>query len=285
MNEKPIYAFVLMPFSSKFDDIYKIGIKEAAAQVGVIAERLDEQIFVEGMLNRIYRQIELADIILAELTDKNANVFYELGYAHAKEKLCILQTTNADDIPFDLKHYRHIVYGSSLSFLRDELIKNLEWAKREIETVRKSQIRISYRPPSGVGALITTEYTATAALKLAFDLHNETNKPSSEINAIYFYTGNRWSIFQNEKECPYIESDIASYKYRYFLTPPASRLARGSWARLEFQTTRVLARKYLGEELKDSYQINGHSLLRFATSDGNFDYEFNINVEINEIPF
>src|SRR3954452_23592229 len=69
----------------------------------------------KDFLERIYRQIELADIIIADMSGKNPNVFYEVGYAHAKQKLCILLTANADDIPFDLKHQRHIVYGESSS--------------------------------------------------------------------------------------------------------------------------------------------------------------------------
>jgi len=42
-----------MPFNSEFDDIYKLGIKEVAKNCDVKAERLDEQIFGEGMLDRI----------------------------------------------------------------------------------------------------------------------------------------------------------------------------------------------------------------------------------------
>jgi len=120
-----------MPFSSDFDDIYKLGIKEAAKKCEVKVERLDEQLFGEGMLDRIYRQIDVADFIIADLSDRNANVFYELGYAHAKDKTCILLTKDASDIPFDLKHRRHIVYGDSISYLKTELTKNIEWAKSE----------------------------------------------------------------------------------------------------------------------------------------------------------
>lgn len=104
-----------MPFSKKFDDIYQLWIKEVAKKSGVKAERLDEQLFSEGMLDRIYRQIDVADFIIADLSERNANVFYELGYAHAKEKICIPLTNDASDIPFDLKHKRHVVYGSSIS--------------------------------------------------------------------------------------------------------------------------------------------------------------------------
>ena len=39
------FAFVLMPFSKNFDDIYKLGIKAACENAGVLAERVDEQKF------------------------------------------------------------------------------------------------------------------------------------------------------------------------------------------------------------------------------------------------
>jgi nucleoside 2-deoxyribosyltransferase len=105
-----MFAFVLMPFDSKFDDVYTIGIKETATRLGITAERVDEQIFhKENILERIYNQINSADFIISDMTGRNPNVFYETGYAHAKGKICLLLTSNADDIPFDLKHHRHII--------------------------------------------------------------------------------------------------------------------------------------------------------------------------------
>ena len=64
-----------MPFDSDFDDVYKLGIKQAAIDCNVRAERLDEQMFEEGMLDRIFRQIEVADFIIADLSNRNPNVF------------------------------------------------------------------------------------------------------------------------------------------------------------------------------------------------------------------
>src|SRR6266496_101946 len=135
------FAFVLIPFAPSFNDIYRIGIKEPAESLGIRAERVDEQIYAEGILDRIYRQIEAADIIIADMSGQNCNVFYEVGYAHAKGKLCILLTNNASDIPFDLKHRRHIVYNS-IQALRDQLTKDLQWAKTEIENVRNVLLRV-----------------------------------------------------------------------------------------------------------------------------------------------
>ncbi len=70
-----IFAFVIMPFDSNFDDVYKLGIKKAVIDCNVRAERLDEQMFEEGMLDRIFRKIEVADFIIADLSNRNPNVF------------------------------------------------------------------------------------------------------------------------------------------------------------------------------------------------------------------
>lgn len=121
------FAFVLMPFSREFEDIYDLGIKSACMATGCYCERVDEQIFSEGILDRIYNQISKADLIIADMTGQNANVFYETGYAHALNKKVILLTQNANDIPFDLKHYPHIVYGKSIKTLASEVKKRVEY--------------------------------------------------------------------------------------------------------------------------------------------------------------
>jgi len=122
------FIFVLMPFDKKFDDIYKYGIKGAAEKVGAYAERVDEQNFTEGILDRIYNQINKADVIVADMTGRNANVCYEVGYAHALGKIVLLLTQNIDDIPFDFKHRPHIDYEGKIDKLERDLTKKLIWA-------------------------------------------------------------------------------------------------------------------------------------------------------------
>lgn len=122
------FVFVLMPFSSEFDDVYQLGIKAAAQEAGAYAERVDEQIYAESMSARIYNQIAKADVIVADMSLRNPNVFYEVGYAHALGKLTILLTRSSEDIPFDLKDHYHIVYGTSIVTLREQLVPRLRWA-------------------------------------------------------------------------------------------------------------------------------------------------------------
>jgi hypothetical protein len=121
------FVFVLMPFDASFGDVYQLGIKPAAEGAGAYCERIDEQIFAESILQRIYNQIAKADLIVADMTGRNPNVFYEVGYAHALGKTVILLTRNTDDIPFDLKHYPHIIYGGSIAGLKDDLGKRIAY--------------------------------------------------------------------------------------------------------------------------------------------------------------
>lgn len=120
------FCFVLMPFDSDFNDIYEFGIKGACADVGVYCERVDEQIFLGSMLDRIYNQISRADLLVADMTGRNPNVFYEVGYAHALGKNVVLLTQKSEDIPFDLKHFPHIIYGTQIKDLRTELARRVK---------------------------------------------------------------------------------------------------------------------------------------------------------------
>lgn len=126
-NDNRPFVFVLMPFHNEFRDIYKIGIKSACENVGAHCERVDEQIFTESILWQVYSQIARADIIVAEMTGRNPNVFYEVGYAHALNKQVILLTKNAKDIPFDLKNYPHIIYRGRIGALKSELENRIRW--------------------------------------------------------------------------------------------------------------------------------------------------------------
>lgn len=114
--------FVLMPFQKEFDQIYQLGIKEPLNNKGFNCERADEVQFVGGIIEQIIRRIKKAQFIVADMTGKNPNVFYEVGYAHAIGKKVILLTQREEDIPFDFIGYSHIVYGGNIIDLRKKLL-------------------------------------------------------------------------------------------------------------------------------------------------------------------
>jgi hypothetical protein len=103
-------CFVMMPFGSWFDKYYQDIYAPAIRDAGFEPVRADELFSTGSVVEQIWEQIEKSAVLLADLTDKNANVFYELGLAHAARKPVVFTSRRVDDIPFDLRHLRVIVY-------------------------------------------------------------------------------------------------------------------------------------------------------------------------------
>jgi hypothetical protein len=282
MATKP-FAFVLMPFTQDFDDIYKLGIQAAALESDVIAERVDEQTFSETILERIYRQIESADFIIADMTGRNPNVFYEVGYAHARGKLCTLLTQSVEDIPFDLRHHRHIIYNGSIQNLKDRLMVEIAWLKEEREKQTTNAFTIELKSHSGV--LDKTSYAADAVINFVFDLKNKTKIKSPEIEAIYLYTGKNWKFKQGAEDCPSSPSEARETQVRHFIKPPVPRLSPGAWAQIKVEGTKQVWNKFSGAELKDRYILTGSLYLELFTSEGAFKEQVDVKLEIEELPF
>jgi hypothetical protein len=98
-----------MPFSPNWADrTWKI-IKETFEAEGKKITRADE-LFGHDIMKDIWQSICEAQYIVADVTGKNANVFYELGLCHALGKEPILVTQDIEDIPFDIRQFRHIKY-------------------------------------------------------------------------------------------------------------------------------------------------------------------------------
>jgi hypothetical protein len=118
-------AFVLMSFQSEFDSIYGQVIKPALEECGFRVERADSIIDRRNILKDIIERISGADLIIADLTSANANVLYELGISHGLKVPTIMIAQSLEEIPFDLRSYRLIVYSvrfDEIQKLRQELI-------------------------------------------------------------------------------------------------------------------------------------------------------------------
>ncbi|MBY6414294.1 hypothetical protein HQ346_21590 [Rhodococcus sp. BP-252] len=116
-------CFVMQPFQAPLGGYYESIFLPAIEQTGLTAVRADADIFGTGkIIDQIWRGIRNATVLIAELTTKNPNVFYELGLAHALQKPVILVSSNQDDVPFDLRHIRVILYDKSDPFWGSKLI-------------------------------------------------------------------------------------------------------------------------------------------------------------------
>lgn len=106
-------CFVLMPFAAKFRPVYDEIIRPAVEAAGLRCERADEIRGASVITWDIWERINRSRLLVAELTDRNSNVFYELGLAHALSKDVILLTQAIDFVPFDLKALRCLVYDTT----------------------------------------------------------------------------------------------------------------------------------------------------------------------------
>jgi hypothetical protein len=110
---EPQLCFVLMPFDTKFQAIYEDHIRPTIERAGLRCERADEIHGVKQITVDIWERINRCRFLVAELTDQNANVFYELGLAHALGKDVIPITQSMSFVPFDIKTLRCIVYDTT----------------------------------------------------------------------------------------------------------------------------------------------------------------------------
>ena len=92
--------FVLMPFARPFDPIYAT-VKDVSGRCHWSCARADDILHTRDIISVIWEEIERSECVIADVTGNNANVFYELGYAHAVGKNTISSTQNLAALPFD----------------------------------------------------------------------------------------------------------------------------------------------------------------------------------------
>jgi hypothetical protein len=119
-------CFVMQPFAPPHGDYYASVYEPAIKKAGLRAVRADDEIFGTGkVIDQIWQAINSARILVAELTTRNANVFYELGLAHALKKPVVLISANKQDVPFDIGHVRVIYYDMTDPFWGNKLMEKV----------------------------------------------------------------------------------------------------------------------------------------------------------------
>jgi tetratricopeptide (TPR) repeat protein len=102
-----MFIFVAMPFTEECTEMYEDVIKPTLIGAGCEVMRADEFAQQQNIIKDILDYIVKADLVIADLTAKNPNVFYELGLAHAFLRPTLVITQDElDTLPFDLKSYR-----------------------------------------------------------------------------------------------------------------------------------------------------------------------------------
>lgn len=136
----PRICFVIMPFSTTescteeewtaiFNDVFKPGIEAADLDY-----ECNRSVATRGnIIGEIIRDLNDSYVGVADLTDRNANVFYELGVRHSLRNRTIILAQKRGDIPFDLQAYASHVYDWRTQERRDALFGKLKELLAEID--------------------------------------------------------------------------------------------------------------------------------------------------------
>tara|TARA_R110000782_G_scaffold102483_5_gene189508 strand:+ start:12226 stop:12609 length:384 start_codon:yes stop_codon:yes gene_type:complete len=122
-------CFVLMPFAADFDGIWEHVIRPVITGRGHECTRADDMFVAGRIMDQVIASIRRADYVVADLSGRNPNVFYELGFAHALDKPSVLLVRDLNDVPFDLRDQRVLVYqdsASGVASLQDRLSRSVD---------------------------------------------------------------------------------------------------------------------------------------------------------------
>ena len=125
------HVFVAMRFAEPYNTLYSEVIHKQVKELGFEPIRMDEKNGPGIVFQDMQREIQRAEVIIAEITPPNPNVFYELGYAQALNKPTILLARRDTQLPFDIQSYRVVFYDDTIGGKADieqNLRKHLEAA-------------------------------------------------------------------------------------------------------------------------------------------------------------
>jgi hypothetical protein len=108
-------CFIIMPLRvEELNIVYEDFVKPVLENdCDLICERGDDIFGSNIIMDDIEKSIRASHLIVADLTGKNPNVFYEVGISHTLKKPVLLLAQSIDDIPFDLRHRRVLLYEYS----------------------------------------------------------------------------------------------------------------------------------------------------------------------------
>lgn len=111
--------FVAMPFLNSLRPVYNDHILKVATSLGLSCKRGDDFFTANSIIGDVWSAIYHAELCIVDCTGRNPNVFYELGMTHTLGRKAIPIAQNIDDIPFDIRHLRTIIYEDTSRGLED----------------------------------------------------------------------------------------------------------------------------------------------------------------------
>jgi hypothetical protein len=115
-----------MPFAEEFKEVYEHAIEPAAEAAGFDCHRADHASGPSAIISDIIKDIFAADVVIADVSGSNPNVFYELGITHTIDNKTLVICETGQELPFDLAAYRVIFYRRNIDGIERELRSKIE---------------------------------------------------------------------------------------------------------------------------------------------------------------
>jgi hypothetical protein len=199
-DEKKI-CFIIMPISDQegydkghFKRVYEHIIKPACESAGFKPIRADDEVKTNYIVIDIIKKIIESDMVLCDLSSKNANVFYELGIRQAFNKKAVLIKDIKTGRVFDIQGLRAIDYDESLRI--DSVVKNIQ----EISNTLKETYEYD---GDDINSLIQLLSIQPAKLSDSFELSNESSIILKAIDEIQSRIGNLEKFDSKSTSTPY----------------------------------------------------------------------------------
>lgn len=147
----PFHAFIVMPFEEEWSNDSRSFIDSAVSSFGtnLVAERADDNDFPGRVTEQIVNSLEEADLVISDITGNNANVGWELGFAHARSKPCVIvKRRDIGSAPFDIYDQRRVDYSSDPTEEETDRLKRM--IRASIDQIKNS---VNQEDPGDMGRL------------------------------------------------------------------------------------------------------------------------------------
>lgn len=189
-------AFVIMPFQKEFENIYG-EICQTCIDLKMDCKRADEIFSNRAIMETILEKIATSEIIIADLTEKNPNVYYEVGIAHSlrDQDAVILITQSIESSPFDINHRSILIYDQrNLIKFRSDLKRRIIFSRsisKKKEFFKSFLLNNSIKKHEVDSFIDVSDKLSQRKLEIIYDLINVSRKEyqAEEVESLYdFFT-------------------------------------------------------------------------------------------------
>ena len=226
-------CFVIMPISDvegyekgHFSRVYDYLIKPACEAAGYKVERADDTAKTNMIIVDILQKAVKYDMAICDISARNANVFYELGFRQAFNMKTVLIKDKKTAMPFDISSIRTLSYSETLRI--DEVEKGRIDIQKALEETEKSDsndvnslINLLSINKAEIPKQQNLSVDTSIILNAINDLKNKSEGKSSEsfiVNSETIYIGDEvWFDDENGKALEIKATFLGSTGDNYFL--------------------------------------------------------------------